>query len=582
MSSTKVEDSKEQDELDAKAGIKSATDVLQTLSKVIKILKIYPDTSPLRQKFIAELTGKFSKFLDEYGDLILRIKQTEMSYQGEVVYSHPSKEENIAFRLFGDGIREIIFTEGLEEKEILDFIDAITRDCSREGDDDVVTLLWEKDFKNIRHIVVEEEKEGEKEPAATEQASIAGKSREALFNAYKSETGSEQQGTTILEPAGVELEIEHIYGKPLSEIFALTPEEIERVQYEMEKEEGMDLISELLDILFHILQIEKEIESYTEIMTNIDKAIKSLALSGDYRRVIPILTTLKTLSKEENNFSRAHAQVIQTNIDTLGEEEFLQQFALSINVRKTEDTDALFSFLSTLNKNAIAPMAAMIGALDQMKTRRMFCDALALLAKDNIEPLLRKIGDNNWFVVRNIVYILGKIGDPKSVPYLKKIKDHDEPRIRKEIVHTLTEIKSTEAKNLLISFLKDSNSAVRMMALKNLSTLNYRKAVPHLLDIISGDGFDSKEVIEKKDFFDALGILGTNEVLPFLKETLMKRSWLFGKSKIEEQRVYTILALKRLSTPEAIAILREGSSSSDKGIQKICEDALQGIEKEKR
>ena len=62
----------------------------------------------------------------------------------------------------------------------------------------------------------------------------------------------------------------------------------------------------------------------------------------------------------------------------------------------------------------------------------------------------------------------------------------------------------------------------------------------------------------------------------------MKRSWLFGKSKIEEQRVYTILALKRLSTPEAIAILREGSSSSDKGIQKICEDALQGIEKEKR
>src|SRR4030067_2651848 len=254
MSSTKLEDPKEQDDLEAKARVKSAADVLQTLSKAIKTLKIYPDTSSLRQKFVAELTEKFSKFLDEYGDMILRVKQTEMSYQGEVVYSHPSKEENIAFRLFGDGIREIIFTEGLEEKEILYFIDVITRDCLKEGNDDVVTLLWEKDFKNIRYLVVEEEKEGEKEPAATEQASIAGKSREALFNAYKSETGSEQPGTTILEPAGAELEIEHIYGKPLSEIFALTPEEIERVQYEMEKEEGMDLISELLDILLHILQ----------------------------------------------------------------------------------------------------------------------------------------------------------------------------------------------------------------------------------------------------------------------------------------------------------------------------------------
>jgi len=63
---------------------------------------------------------------------------------------------------------------------------------------------------------------------------------------------------------------------------------------------------------------------------------------------------------------------------------------------------------------------------------------------------------------------------------------------------------------------------------------------------------------------------------------LMKRSWLFGKSKLEEQRVYAVLALKRLSTPESIEILREGRSSPDKGVQKICEDALQEIEKEKK
>ena len=174
MSGTKVEDPKDQDELDAKSGVKSATDVLQTLSKAIKTLKIYPDTSPLRQKFVTELTEKFGKFLDEYGDMILRVKQTEMSYQGQVVYSHPSKEENIAFRLFGDGIREIIFTENLEEKEILDFIDVITRDCSQEGNDDVVTLLWEKDFKNIRYLVVEEGKEGEKGLAVPDQVSTAG------------------------------------------------------------------------------------------------------------------------------------------------------------------------------------------------------------------------------------------------------------------------------------------------------------------------------------------------------------------------------------------------------------------------
>jgi HEAT repeat protein len=120
------------------------------------------------------------------------------------------------------------------------------------------------------------------------------------------------------------------------------------------------------------------------------------------------------------------------------------------------------------------------------------------------------------------------------------------------------------------------------MALKNISTLGYKKAVSDLLSIISSDHFDTKEVIEKKEFFESLGILGSDDVLPHLKEILMKRSWFFGKSKVEEQRVYAVLALKRMSTPGALDILKEGSLSSDKGVRKICEDALQEIEKEKK
>lgn len=571
------------EEMDKKASIKLATEVFLTLSKAVKTLKLYPDTSPLRQRFMAELTEKFNRFLDEYGDLIMKVKQTEFLYQGEVVYSYPSTEENIAFKFYGDGIRELAFTEGLEEKEILDFIDVIMSDDVGEGgDDDTVTMLWEKDFKNIRYSVIEEGEDSGRLPIIPEKTLTSENSREALRRAFQSEAGAQEKGKIIVEPAGAETEIEHIYGKPFNEIFTLTPEEIEKVQQEMEREEGMDLISELLDILFHILQIEKDINSYSEIMKNIEKALKTLVLSGDYKRVIPILTTLKTLSKEENNFSAAHALEIYKTVDALGDEKFLQQLALSINTSKAEYMEALFSFLTMLNKNAIAPLASMVGALDQMKTRRLFCDVLAQLARDNIEPLLKKLNDNNWYVVRNIVYVLGKIGDARAIPYLERIKGHEEYRVRKEIVHTLVEIKSEKAKDLMISFINDNNSSVRIMALKNLTTLDYKKALSPILNIISSDSFNGKEVVEKKEFFEALGVLGSRDILSYLKETLMKRSWFFGKSKNEEQRIYAVLALRKMSTPEAINILREGSVSSDKGIRKICEDALQEIEKDKK
>ena len=562
-----------------------ASEVLQSLSKAMKALKLYPDTSPIKQKFISDLKDKFSTFLEEYGDLILNVRQSELLYLGDVVYSQPAREESIAFRLYGDGIKEIIFSEGLDEREILDFIDVVKVDYTGEtADDDIVTRLWEKEFKNIRHTVVEEGGEGEAvagQPQPPAEGTLSKPaSGEALKMAYMAEAEKDvTKGGTLNQPAGVELEIEQIYGRPFSEIFTLTPEEIEKVQQEMDSEEGIDLISELLDILFHILQIEKELDSYTEIIKNIEKALKSMVLAGDYSRVIPIMTTLKTLSKAENNFSQAHAEEAQRAIDALGDEEFLNQLTHSLNVNKIDETDALASFLSMLDKKAIIPMAGMMGTLEQMKTRRLVCDALAILAKDRIEPLLEKLYDSNWFVVRNIVYIMGKIRDPRVVSCLKRIKNHSEPRVRKEIVHTLTEIKSDESTELLLAFLNDNNDTVRVAALRNLITLNYQKAIPVILNIISAESFDAKDVFEKKEFFDALGKLGSKEILPYLKGLLMKRPRLFGKSKIEELRVYATLALKRMNIPEAIEIMQEGASSPDKNVKKICEDALKDMEK---
>ena len=584
IKSTKLEDDKDldQDDLDRKDSIKSVIDVLQSLSKAIKTLKLYPDTSRLRQKFITELVAKFKGFLDEYGDLILKIKKSEFFYMGEVVYSNPSLEESIAFKLYGDGIRELTFTEGLSEEELFDFIDIVTRDYKKEGeDDDTVTKLWEKDFKSIRYAVVEEGKDDNLLLQIPEKVTTTDSSKNALLKAYKQEMTAEPKGESLLQPAGVEVEIEQIYGKPFSEIFTLTPEEITKVHDEMEIEKKMDLVSELVDILFHILRIEHELDSYSEFLKHLEKIIKTLLLAGDYKRVLPILTTLKTFIRDGNNFTNAHAQEAEKIIDALGEEDFLHQLMPQSKFTGTEDLDSISMFISMLNKNAIIPIANMVGILDNMKARRLFCDVLALLAKDNIELLYNKLEDDKWYVVRNIVYVLGKIGDIKSIPYLKKIKDHIEARVRKEIVHALVEIKSEDAKDILIDFLNDDNNTVRIAALRYLMNMSHQKALPIISDIISRETFDTKDIYEKKEFFEALGKLGNNDVLPFLRETLMKRSKLFGKSKIEERRLYAAFALKKMSTKESMEILKEGSLSSDKGVRKICEDAMQIIQ-EKR
>ena len=573
-------------ETEKKAGIKMAADVLQSLSRAIKALKLYPDNSPVRQKFISDLTGKFTSFLEEYGDLTLTVKQFDLLYQGEVVYSQDVKEDSIAFKFFGDGIRELAFSENLDERELLDFIDVVRGNRERdEDDDDIVTLMWEKEFKNIRYIVIEEgsETEGEQdttEPQASESA--AARSGTALSSAHKAESRPGQTQTeteTSLKSTGVELEIEQIYGKPFAEIFVLTPEETGKLKQEMEQEAKSDLILVMLDILFHILEIEEDTASYSEIMTYIEKAVKAMIVSGDYKHAIASLNRIKAIYENEKESSPNHAEAAIGVIDALGDSEFLKQLTQSLNASKDDNIDDIYTILTMLNKKSISPMTEMLSNLEQMKNRRVVCDALAVIARDNLEAVLKKLQDDNWYIVRNIVYVLGRIGDARVISHLKRIKDHREPKVRKEIIHTLSEIKSDEAKNMIVSYLNDSDNTVRVSALKRISFMELRKALPDILRIISSEEFDSKENYEKKELFEAIAILGSKDQLPYLKDLLMKKSWIFGRTKADELRLLSVHALRKMNIPGAIDIVREGALSPDKVIRKICEDALKEAEK---
>jgi len=567
------------DVLENTAAVKMAADVLQALSKAIKALKLYPDNSPVRQKFISDLTGKFTKFLQENGDLTLTVKPYDLLYQGEIVYSQQVKEDSIAFKFFGDGIHELAFSENLDEQEILDFIDVIQGNRDRdEEDDDLVTLMWEKEFKNIRYIVIEDGGEtdgGQETKHPSENSAGSTRSTDALRSAHKSESGQGQMHSGFQhQSAGVEHEIEQIYGKPLGEIFVLTPEEIEKLKEEMEREAKSDLILDMLDILFHILEIEEDTDSYVEIMTYIEKAIKAMVVSGDYTHAAAFLKRIKTISENEKEVSPKHSETAIGVIDALGDEAFLQELTHSLNASKADNIDEIYATLTMLNKKSILPLTNMLSGLEQMKSRRVVCDALAVLAKDDLETVLTKLQDENWYIVRNIVYVLGRIGDARVISHIKRIKDHIEPKVRKEIIHTLSEIKSDEAKDMLVSYLNDSDKTVRVSALKRISSLEHRKAVPDIFQIISSEGFDSKENYEKKELLDALAILGSEGQLPFLKELLMKKSWLFGRAKADELRLLSVHALRKMNIPGVIDIIKEGASSSDKVIRRICEDAL--------
>jgi hypothetical protein len=94
-----------------------------------------------------------------------------------------------------------------------------------------------------------------------------------------------------------------------------------------------------------------------------------------------------------------------------------------------------------------------------------------------------------------------------------------------------------------------------------------------LIEFIQSKDFPRRDPAEKKAFFDAIGLAGSNDAIPLLRGLLLKRAW-FRRKKAEELRTGAANALALIASREAKSVLELGQKSKVAVIRKACQQAL--------
>lgn len=532
--------------------LQKAKDVIGALTKAIKTSKLYPESNPIYQKFIEELKGKLNSYMDEHGSLKLRLTQFKLIYKDIEVYDNPDKLENIALKLFTDGVREITFHEGMEDIEILNFLDVLNANIDPEKtDDDMVTLMWEKNFQHITYFVIEESGEGDaKADTLTTRTPVQEFVKTHEMDAVQKKHLEKESGI----PATEERIKSPVPEMPVFSVYTLTEEEIELLKKEKEAEENPSFTFKIIDILNEVLYMERDIKAFSDIVDTLEKALDLLISNADLVRASRLLKNLREIAEAKGEFSDEEVKRINRSIERAGDEIRVKEFGAMLGKNQTVDLNALTSYLSLLHKNSIAYLLELL-EINNLNIRKHICDVMVEVAKDDIDIIGRKVNDKRWYIVRNIAYILGRLGKAKGIEYLKRTLKYDEPRVRLESIKSLMHISGDQAKDLLISVISDNDSQVRIQAVKGLASLNHKKAVQPLIEFIRQEGFKKFEFAEKKEFFETLGKLGANEVVSFLKNIYTKRPW-FSRSTYEELRICAIYGLSKTGTDDALSVLQ--------------------------
>jgi len=203
----------------------------------------------------------------------------------------------------------------------------------------------------------------------------------------------------------------------------------------------------------------------------------------------------------------------------------------------------------------------------------MLCEVLIEIGKGNPELIIPFIDDHRWFLVRNIAYILGRIGKESTLPAIQKVLNHEEARVRREAIQALGIIGGSKVFNLLEKAIKDEDDRNRSMAALNLARVGKKASLPALLEVVQAKDFFKRDSAEIKAFFDAIGMVGSNDALKLMQKLLEQKSW-FGMGKKDEIRLRAAGTLALIGTAEAKSILEAGMNSKDENIRQACLQAM--------
>jgi hypothetical protein len=530
--------------------VKSTKALIQTFLQTLKAFRLYEANHPILSKFSDKLRKDFDQYFDEFESFSLQIGEHRLYYRGNVVYENIDVKESLAFVFFKDGIRELQFSKGLEFKEMMDFLHIVRKsDFLNRMEDDLVTLLWEKDFSHITFITVDEFLEGSGiyVPATEEdliKRSEYKSSREDWLQGKVEEGEEEGEGPHAPAAEGLEQAINPAPGQSLVEACQLTLDEKKAIDREALQEQRPEYIYVLIDNLIEILlHLGEDTDAYENMISYFDRVIEYLLEQKEVEKTVELL---KSLNDTMDSMVLKDRQIfaIRRILEKSSNPHNIELLGKAMKGNGEVPSEAILQYFRFLNKQAVEPLCLLLGELESGKWRKAICDQMVEISREEIQLLSKFLSDHNPFVVSHILYILGKIGDPSAVKYLETMVSHKDLKVREETLQVLNKF-GDKGKDLIQKFLKDSVSGLRAKAALFLGRQAKLGAVKPLIEIILSEDFYKRDYEEKASFFRALGETGSAEVIPILKKIAKQRRW-FQKTKWNEMRQCATNTLKML------------------------------------
>ncbi|MFW5878252.1 MAG: HEAT repeat domain-containing protein, partial [Myxococcota bacterium] len=482
---------------------------------------------------------------------------------------------------FRDGIRHIIFRPELTPDELLRFVLICMADL-RSGENlgkDMMALMWEAGFESIEYIAVEgfSIDDMSDEEVEVEVDKIVG----YLYNRLKSHS-EDFLRFARLSAEDLEMQLDQveqirgavIAGQPCS------PEQAAELQEEIVRDLEDRMLPKLVTIVFQVVdEAGDEIgdQAIREVFTQL---LDAMLLQEDFATVNQIVTKFKALERDPGKGQRIMA-LKESFIQKMGESERLDKVGEILNTGRPKNLKEVLRYLFTLDTSAVVPLLEILDRIEIPEHRKVVCDALVTLGRENADPFINRLESERSQLVRDMIYIIDRIDFPDKVKMFGRVLSNPNLAVRLEALGIIARSKSEDCRQLVADCLEDPTKEMRLQAARLLPKYDDQKAYVDLARLVRSEEFEKRDLKEKVQIYAALGSTQQQGALALFAGMLRKKG-IFNKKKLLQDKLLAISGLSNLASIPSFQLLQAEAKnkSNPEQIQMAARRGMLAVKKE--
>ncbi len=492
--------------------------LVRQVDKCLRAITLYNPTHPMYLGAVQELQSGFEPVWAELGSLTLQVRDDGLAWQSNLVLPEDHTPDSLSWCLFKEGVRSITLTQGVEDEEIVRFLDVVhlSRSLAEDAEDDLLTLLWGQYFEHVRYRVVDLGSEDIAEiegPESSDPPPSPEETREQV-----EEEIAEVMGPNVLAD----------FDDFDASLYFLEDHEIEQLKSEIATEFTQDICVNALSMFLDILELHPEGDIREETCGALEELFVHLVGVGDFGSIAYLIGELRVLLARVSDLEIAHRETLGGFARRLSDPRATSQLLRWLDDSDVRPTpEELENLFGELESEALLAVVRGIPQLDDEVVKRRLRSALSHQAGHFPSVIKEALTSVDVEIVLVGLRCVEEHKLTSVYAELQRLSKHENTAVRRALVAALAELRTSGAVREIEELLHDRDHDIRIAAVRALSTCGDASTRSLLEAIVLGRTIRDTDTSEKLAFFEAYAALfgesATAGLGPLLHGGLLRR-----------------------------------------------------------